>query len=99
MASITNNHRTALRLPSGGVLNPGVATNVDKWDDAVKNKVVARWVERGVLTVGEGKVSAADEKAQIRERLDELNVDYNKSLGVAKLREVLADAEAERDEG
>lgn len=98
MAIVTNNHRTSLRLPSGVVLNPGVATNVDAWEEDEQNTVVAKWVDRGVLTVGEGRISAADEKAQIRERLDELEVDYNKSLGVAKLRVILAEAEAEADE-
>lgn len=98
MASITNKHRAPLRLPSGVVLNPGVATNVPKWDEDHKNSAVALWVKRGVLTAEQADVPAADEKAQIRERLDALNVDYNKNLGLAKLRDILAEAEAARGE-
>lgn len=93
MASIKNNHNKALSLPDGTVLNPGVATNVPKWDEVSQNAVVAAWVSRKVLTVGKADIPAADEKAELQARLDELGVDYNKSLGVAKLRNVLAEAE------
>lgn len=93
MTSITNNHRTALQLPGGVVLNPGVATNVPKWDEVGKNAVVAEWVKRKVLTVGKAEVPAADEKADLQARLDELEVSYDKRSGVAKLRELLAESE------
>lgn len=93
MASVTNNHRSAIRLPGGTVLNPGVATNVPKWDDEQKNTVVGAWVKKGVLSVGDRDVSTEDEKDQIRARLDELGVDYKKNLGLAKLRELLAEAD------
>lgn len=93
MASITNNHNTALQLPGGVVLNPGVATNVPKWDEVSKNAVVSAWVARKVLTVGKADVPAADEKADLQARLDELGVAYDKRAGVAKLRDLLAEAE------
>lgn len=93
MASVTNNHKTALKLPGGVVLNPGVETNVPKWDEVSKNAVVAAWVDRKVLTVGDAEVPAADEKADLQARLDELEVSYDKRSGVAKLRELLAEAE------
>ena len=93
MASVKNNHKAALMLPGGVVLNPGVETNVPKWDEVSKNAVVAAWVDRKVLTVGEAEVPAADEKEQLRARLDELEVSYDKRSGLAKLRALLAEAE------
>lgn len=93
MASVTNNHNKALKLPGGVVLNPGVATNVPKWDDVSKNAVVAAWVDRKILTVGKSEVSTEDEEEQLRARLDELEVSYDKRSGVAKLRELVAEAE------
>lgn len=93
MASITNNHKAALQLPGGVVLNPGVATNVPGWDEASKNAVVKEWVKRKVLTVGEAAAPASNEKAELHARLDELGVEYDKRSGVAKLRDLVAEAE------
>lgn len=94
MASIKNNHKKALSLPDGTVLNPGVATNVPKWDEVSQNSIVSAWVDRKVLTVGNADVPAADEKAELQARLDDRGIEYNKSLGVVKLRALLADPEA-----
>ena len=93
MARVKNNHSKALTLPGGVVLNPGVGTNVPKWDEVSKNAVVAAWVDRKVLTVADGDIPAADEKADLQARLDELEVSYDKRSGVAKLRELLAESE------
>lgn len=94
MASVTNNHKSPLRLPDGTLLNPGVETNVAKWDEVSKNATVKAWADAGVLSVGKGEeVPAADEKAELQARLDELEVAYDKRWGVEKLRELLAESE------
>lgn len=101
---ITNTQRIPVGLPSGQVLEPGVATNVQGWAELKKgSRAVAGWVERGVLTeqaggVGEQtsggqKGGSPDEKAELQGKLDALKVDYDKRAGVAKLRELLAEAE------
>lgn len=100
MASITNTHNTALTLPEGTTLPPGVATNVPNWDELKGNAVLKAWQEAGILKVDAKPVPAADEKEQLRARLDELGVDYDKRAGVEKLRATLAEAEqAQADAG
>lgn len=93
MASITNTHHTPLALADGTVLPPGVATNVATWDEIKGNGVHKAWEKAGILKVDAKPVPVADEKEQLRARLDELGVDYDKRAGVERLREALAEAE------
>lgn len=93
MASITNKHHTPLGLPNGTTLSPGVATNVQDWDEIKDNAVLKAWEKAGILAVDSKPVPAAEEKEQLQARLDELEVSYDKRAGVAKLRELVADAE------
>lgn len=91
MTSITNNHTTALGLPDGTILHPGVASNVPGWDKMKDNSVIKAWGKAGILTAGDS-VPAADEKAELQERLHAAGVKYDKRAGVEKLRQLLADA-------
>lgn len=93
MASITNTHHTALGLPDGTLLSAGIASNVSNWDAVKDNAVVKAWQKAGILKVDDKPVPAADEKEQLRARLDELGVNYDKRAGVEKLRMTLAEAE------
>ncbi|MFC4729098.1 hypothetical protein [Coralloluteibacterium thermophilus] len=99
MASVTNNHNRPLGLPDGTTLNPGIATNVPKWGEVSKNAVVKVWQERGILTVSEEAVPAADEKAELRAKLEERGVQFDRRAGVEKLRELLAEAEQAGEAG
>jgi len=92
MTSITNNHTTALTLAGGPTLPPGVATNVDNWDDIKDNAVHKAWQKAGILKVGKA-VSAEDEKAELQQKLDEAGVKYDKRAGVEKLRDLLVEHE------
>lgn len=99
MASITNTHHTALTVADGVTLPPGIATNVRDWDKIKDNAVVKAWQKAGILKVDDKPVPAADEKEQLRARLDELGVGYDKRAGVEKLRTVLAEAEQAQANG
>lgn len=93
---ITNTQRIPVGLPSGQVLEPGVASDVQGWAKLKKESAaVATWVERGVLAeqAGGASIGSPDEKAELQGKLDALEVDYDKRSGVAKLRELLVEAE------
>lgn len=104
---ITNNHKTALGLNDGTLLQPGVPTPVPNWDALKKNAVIAAWVKGGILTenattstpskfvpVNTAPDLGGDEKAELQAKLDALRVQYNKRNGVAKLRALLTEAES-----
>lgn len=93
MASITNTHNTDLGLPDGTILKAGAATNVPNWDEVKNNACVKAWTERGILKVGK-EAASDDDKVELHAKLDALGVEYDKRAGVAKLRELLAEAEA-----
>lgn len=59
MAKVTNNHDRDLGLPGGFVIGAGKAEDVPGWDKLSKHKVVAKWLESGVLSAG--KSSKKDE--------------------------------------
>lgn len=59
MTTITNHSKRPLGLHSGVILLPGVATPVDGWAELSKNRVIAAWVDAGVLTVGDAATSPA----------------------------------------
>ena len=59
MAKVTNNHDRDLGLPGGFVIGAGKAEDVPGWDKLSKHKVVAKWLEAGVLSAG--KSSKKDE--------------------------------------
>lgn len=96
MSSITNKHHTALALPDGTTLPPGVATNVENWDEFKGNAVLQAWQNAGILEVSGAEVSTEDEKAALQGRLDELGVRYDKRAGLQKLRDAVAKAEQKK---
>lgn len=104
---ITNNHKTALGLNDGTLLQPGVPTPVPGWDALKKNAVIAAWVKAGILT--EGAASAApskfvpvnttpdlghDEKAELQAALEAKGIEFGKRWGIKKLRDALESAES-----
>jgi len=96
MATITNKHSTPLSLQDGTTLPPGVATNVENWDELKDNAVLQAWQNAGILEVSGAEVSTEDEKAALLGRLDELGVRYDKRAGLQKLRDAVAAAEQQK---
>lgn len=60
MTKVTNNYNRDLGLPSGFVIGAGKAEDIPGWDKLSKHKVVAKWLESGVLYAG--KSSKKDEQ-------------------------------------
>lgn len=59
MTNVTNNYNRNLGLPNGVVIAAGESADVAGWDKLSKHKVVAKWLESGVLSAG--KSSKKDE--------------------------------------
>lgn len=59
MTNVTNNYNRNLGLPNGVVIAAGGSADIAGWDKLSKHKVVAKWLESGVLSVG--KSSKKDE--------------------------------------
>lgn len=65
MTNVTNNYNRNLGLPNGVVIAAGESAHVAGWDKLSKHKVVAKWLEAGVLSVG--KSSKKDEGVELPE--------------------------------
>lgn len=52
MTNVTNNYNRNLGLPNGVVIAAGESADVADWDKLSKHKVVAKWLESGVLSAG-----------------------------------------------
>lgn len=59
MTNVTNNYNRSLGLPNGVVIASGESADVAGWDKLSKHKVVAKWLESGILSAG--KSSKKDE--------------------------------------
>ncbi len=59
MTNVTNNYNRNLGLPNGDVIAAGGSADIAGWDKLSKHKVVAKWLESGVLSAG--KSSKKDE--------------------------------------
>lgn len=98
---ITNHHKTALALPGGIHLPPGVQTPVHNWDRVGQLPVVKAWVKAGILSVA-GTAPASELLAPDRDaivaRLKELGVSFHPNTGTEKLQAKLAEAEAAADQ-
>lgn len=108
MTNVTNNYNRDLGLPGGFVIGAGKAEDVPGWDKLSKHKVVAKWLESGILSAG--KSSKKDEpevveNVQVTEEVDEdavkegliaqlaeLGVKADKRSSVEKLQEKLEEA-------
>lgn len=106
---ITNNHKTALGLNDGTLLQPGTPTPVADWDALKKNAVIAAWVKAGILTESASATPSKfvpantapdlghDEKAELQAALEAKGVEFDKRWGIKKLREALESIEPEAD--
>lgn len=108
MTNVTNNYNRSLGLPNGIVIASGESADVAGWDKLSKHKVVAKWLESGILSAG--KSSKKDEpevveNVQVTEEVDEdavkeeliaqlaeLGVKADKRSSVEKLQEKLDEA-------
>lgn len=92
MTKVTNNYNRDLGLPGGFVIGAGKADDVPGWDKLSKHKVVAKWLEAGVLSAG--KSSKKDdpevvEDVQFTEEVaDESDEDAQKEAIIAQLKEL-----------
>lgn len=95
---VTNMHKTALSLPGGIELKPGVETPVHNWDSQKKRPVVAAWLKAGILREAEpappSELLTPDRDAIVA-RLKELGVSFHPNTGTEKLQAKLVEAEAE----
>lgn len=104
---ITNNHKTALGLNDGTLLQPGPPTPVANWDAIKKNAVIAAWVKAGILTEGAASETPSkfapantapdlggDEKAELQAALEAKGIEFDKRWGIKKLRDALEEAES-----
>lgn len=103
---ITNNHKTALGLNDGTLLQPGTPTPVANWDALKKNAVIAAWVKAGILTEGVSATPSKfvpantapdlghDEKAELQAALEAKGIEFDKRWGIKKLRDALESADA-----
>lgn len=108
MTNVTNNYNRNLGLPNGVVIACGESADVAGWDKLSKHKVVAKWLESGILSAC--KSSKKDwpevvENVQVTEEVDEdavkeeliaqlaeLGVKADKRSSVEKLQEKLEEA-------
>lgn len=103
MTNVTNNHDRSLGLPGGVVIEAGKSQDVPGWDKLSKHKVVAKWLESGILSAG--KSSKKDEpevvenvqvteevtepsQAEVEDALDQLSEDEEKESLIAQLAEL-----------
>lgn len=60
MAKITNTSSVAVPLNPGSVILPGQTLDREDWDDLKKLKLVASYVEQGVLVVNASKADQVE---------------------------------------
>jgi hypothetical protein len=108
MTNVTNNYNRSLGLPNGVVIASGESADVDGWDKLSKHKVVAKWLEAGVLSAGKSskkdkpevvenvqfteEVDEDTAKEELIAQLAELGVKADKRSSVEKLQEKLDEA-------
>jgi len=78
MTNVTNNHDRSLGLPGGVVIEAGKSQDVPGWDKLSKHKVVAKWLEYGILSAG--KSSKKDEGKELPDREVVANVQFNEEV-------------------
>lgn len=103
MTNVTNNYNRNLGLPNGVVIAAGESADVTGWDKLSKHKVVAKWLESGVLSAGKSskkdepevveKVKITEEvtepsQAEVEDALDQLSEDEEKESLIAQLAEL-----------
>lgn len=96
MAKVTNNYDRDLGLPGGFVIGAGKAEDVPGWDKLSKHKVVAKWLESGVLSAGKSsKKDEPEDESEVVEDVqfteevaDESDEDAQKEAIIAQLKEL-----------
>lgn len=103
MTNVTNNYNRNLGLPNGVVIAAGESADIAGWDKLSKHKVVAKWLESGVLSAGKSskkdepevveKVKITEEvtepsRAEVEDALDQLSEDEEKESLIAQLAEI-----------
>lgn len=89
MTNVTNNYNRNLGLPNGVVIAAGESADIAGWDKLSKHKVVAKWLESGVLSAG--KSSKKDEPevvANVQITEQEQDEDSQKEDLIAQLAEL-----------
>lgn len=91
---ITNKHHTEIILPDGTALTPNETKDVANPGLLKKNSVIKAWLAAGILTSDESSDTpqGEDDKAALISQLAEAGIEVDKRWGIAKLKELLADA-------
>ncbi|HGM6729712.1 TPA: hypothetical protein ACKQBZ_000766 [Stenotrophomonas maltophilia] len=88
---ITNNHKGPLGLPDGTILQPGVQTPVDGWEQLKKNSVVQGWLKAEILIAEGGKPSAPAQESLLGSNVLPANIELGEGVSV-QLGEVVRQA-------
>lgn len=105
---ITNNHKRALGLTSGVVLQPGIPTAVRDWERISQSAVVAAWVKARILSVtapgGQSRFlppaqstdapPVIDERADLIQKLQAAGVTVDRRWGIERMRKALGEHQA-----
>lgn len=94
MTNVTNNYNRNLGLPNGVVIAAGESADVAGWDKLSKHKVVAKWLEAGVLSAG--KASKQTEPETEPEVVED--VQFTEEAPDEEVAEEAAEEESEGDE-
>lgn len=95
---IRNASQSPLGIPGNTMLLPGETRAIRNWPQVSENRIVKAWIARGALVVVDGQPAEAggepapDEKARLRAELKVLGIEPPKNAGIAKLRDLLAEA-------
>lgn len=87
MTNVTNNYNRSLGLPNGIVIASGESADVAGWDKLSKHKVVAKWLESGVLSTG--KSSNKDEGKELPNREVVADVQFTEEVDEDAVKEEL----------
>jgi len=99
MTNVTNNYNRNLGLPNGVVIAAGESADVAGWDKLSKHKVVAKWLESGVLSAGKSSKKdepevvedvqlAEQEPEEAAEEVNEPSEDAQKESLISQLAEL-----------
>lgn len=99
MTNVTNNYNRNLGLPNGVVIAAGESADVAGWDKLSKHKVVAKWLEAGVLSAGKSSKKddpevvedvqfTEQEPGEAAEEVNEPSEDEQKEYLISQLAEL-----------
>lgn len=88
MTNVTNNYNRNLGLPNGVVIASGESADVAGWDKLSKHRVVAKWLESGILSAGKSSKKDEPEVAENVQFTEEVDEDAVKEELIAQLAEL-----------